>query len=114
MVVNGLLNSNGFIVLTTNYNQVFCGGKVKLVGSVPSAITSTGRVPYTIERKAVGVYWVNFNTPYPSTNFTPSVSIADNYAYSLFGGNTSSTKLEVVTFSASSVNVDASFYFSVF
>ena len=115
IIATGSITSNGKEVLTTAYNTVFCGGRVSLTGgNVPFVGTSTGRVSYTVTRKSLGVYWINYATPYPNNNYTPSVTNADRLYGCSIGNNTSSALLEVVTFVSSTVNGDSPFYFSVF
>ena len=94
----------GILFLTSTYSPMLRGGKVKLTGNVASVATSTGRVGYTIERRAVCVYCVNYSTTYPNANYTPSVTVTGIYTYVLLGGNTLSAKLEVVSFSSPTVN----------
>ena len=110
----GVITSGNNTVLTTAYNPIFCGGRVSLTGgNVPFVLTSTGRVTYTVTRKSLGVYWVNYTTAYPNNNYTLSVTTTERLYSCTIGGATSSSLLEVVTFVSSTANGDSPFYFSV-
>ena len=115
MVVNGLLNSNGFTVLNSNYNPLFCGGFVS--GSNGAQANNVGRVTSSCVRLSTGKYQITYLTAYPNNNYMPSaicyVPGAASPCFACIGPTTGTTKLEVNTF-VSNVLTDCNFYFKVF
>ena len=108
------IQSNGVAVLTTDYNPFFCAGRVTVVSGVATATTSTGRIGYTIARSSAGVFTVNYNSAYPTSNYIPSVIAYGTYASCMVGSSTSAALLQVITFTGSSTNYDSNFFFTVF
>ena len=80
----------------------------------PTVPANIGRVSFTVTRKSLGVYWINYNTAYPSSNYIPSVILYGATGTVVVGGSTSAALLEVVMLTIAGLNMDASFFFKVF
>ena len=49
-------------------------------------------------KEALAFYTITYNTAFPSGTYLPFVTPTDIYAFAVVGGGTSSSQLQVVTF----------------
>ena len=115
LTVTGNINVSSGTVSVNNINianPYFCAGQVN--GLNANKIVDNGRVGYTSSRRSTGVYWITFNTAHPNANYVTICNVVGAFCYVAIGSvNTSSSKVEIVTFNVSGVATDCNFNFIV-